>query len=148
MTKIYRSRDDKVVFGVCGGLAKYFAVDSTILRLIFVVATLYQGLGILLYIILAVIMPEEKVPEKPERPERSESGEVEVDDVEGDVEGVVDRSGEMAPKEERRRVFALGLIVIGSYFLLKDFISIYISSSQILGIILLLLGAALLLKKG
>ncbi len=148
MTKIYRSRDDRIVFGVCGGLAKYFGVDSTILRLIFIVATLYHGSGILLYIILAIIMPEEKRTEKVKgkkeiREEVSRVSEIpKVFIEEGSAEI------EEKPKEDRRRVLALGLIVIGAYFLLKDFISIYVSSSQILGIILLLLGVALILKKG
>ncbi|RLI84117.1 hypothetical protein DRP07_02085 [Archaeoglobales archaeon] len=154
MTKIYRSRDDRVVFGVCGGLAKYFGVDSTILRLIFIVATLYHGSGILLYIILAIIMPEEKgverVKEKKisdEVSEVPETSEAVREESEIDVQSVASIEREVQPKEERRRVLALGLIVIGSYFLLKDFISIYVSSSQILGIILLLLGIALILKK-
>jgi phage shock protein PspC (stress-responsive transcriptional regulator) len=138
MTKIYRSKDDRIVFGVCGGLAKYFGVDSTILRLIFIVATLYHGSGILLYIILAIIMPEEKKVEVKEKDEVSEESKTpQVEPVET----------EERPKEERRRILALGLIIIGAYFLLKDLISIYISSSQILGIILLLLGVALIFKR-
>lgn len=154
MTKIYRSRDDRVVFGVCGGLAKYFGVDSTILRLIFIVATLFHGSGILLYIILTIIMPEEKgverVKEKKisdEVSEVPETSEAVREESEIDVQSVASIEREVQPREERRRVLALGLIVIGSYFLLKDFISIYVSSSQILGIILLLLGMALILKK-
>lgn len=144
MTKIYRSRDDKIVFGVCGGLAKYFGVDSTILRLIFIVATLYHGSGILLYIILAIIMPEEKVEKFQEVGEKGR----EIPDEQEKV-SESSRMGDLEEKskEERRRIFALGLIVVGAYFLLKDFISIFISSSQILGIILVLLGIALVLKK-
>jgi phage shock protein PspC (stress-responsive transcriptional regulator) len=141
MTKIYRSKDDRVVLGVCGGLAKYFAVDSTILRLIFIVATLYHGSGILLYIILAIIMPEEKKIERIREKNGTEVSEVSETSEEGSVEI------EEKPKEERRKILALGLIVIGAYFLLKDFISIYISSSQVLGIIFLLLGVALIFKK-
>ncbi|MBO8183218.1 MAG: PspC domain-containing protein [Archaeoglobus sp.] len=156
MTKIYRSKDDKVVFGVCGGLAKYFGVDSTILRLIFIIATLYHGSGILLYIILAIIMPEEKKAKvEVEAVKKAEKGEKEVSEVsEGAAESVESEpveSGigrlEEKPREERRRLLALGLIVVGAYFLVKDLISIFISSSQILGIILLLLGVALILKK-
>jgi len=139
MTKIYRSKDDKIVFGVCGGLAKYFGVDSTIIRLIFIVATLYHGSGILLYIILAVIMPEEKKVEIGEG-----KGEKSAESIVSEEESV---DTERRSEEERRRILALGLIVIGSYFLLKDLISIYVSSSQILGIILLLLGVALIFKK-
>lgn len=56
--RLIRSRSDRVVAGVCGGLASYFNVDSTIVRLVFVVAVL-SGVSPLLYIILWIIMPEE-----------------------------------------------------------------------------------------
>ncbi|MFO7966161.1 MAG: PspC domain-containing protein [Archaeoglobaceae archaeon] len=60
MERLYRSRDDKIIFGVCGGLSKYFNVDVTLLRLIFVVGVLLKGVTLLIYIILALITPEEK----------------------------------------------------------------------------------------
>ncbi|MBN1923390.1 MAG: PspC domain-containing protein [Nanoarchaeota archaeon] len=56
--RLYRSKTDKVLFGVCGGIAEYFGIDSTIVRLI-TVALLLSGAGVLLlYIILAIIIPE------------------------------------------------------------------------------------------
>jgi phage shock protein PspC (stress-responsive transcriptional regulator) len=54
-----RSSTDKVLAGVCGGLGAYFEVDSTIFRIIFVVATFFGGFGLLLYIILALLVPAE-----------------------------------------------------------------------------------------
>jgi len=58
--KIYRSRDDRMLAGVCGGLAKYFHTDSSIVRLAWVLASLASiGLGILVYILLVIIFPEE-----------------------------------------------------------------------------------------
>ncbi len=58
---LFRSRDDRMLAGVCGGLAKYFNVDPTIVRLIYVLLTLFsKGLGILAYIILIIAVPEEK----------------------------------------------------------------------------------------
>lgn len=56
--RLTRSITDKKVAGVCGGLAEYFNVDSTLVRLIFVLATLMGGPGLLLYIVLWVVMPE------------------------------------------------------------------------------------------
>ena len=64
MKKLYKSATDRKLSGVCGGVAKYFGVDSTLIRLIWVVITLMGGAGILAYIICAVIMPEEpKAPD-------------------------------------------------------------------------------------
>lgn len=61
MKRLYRSTDDKQVLGVCSGLARYFGVDPTLVRLAVVVVTIATGVvpGIVLYILAAVIMPEE-----------------------------------------------------------------------------------------
>jgi phage shock protein C len=58
-SRLHRSRRDHIVFGVCGGLGDYFAVDPTLIRLAFVLITLAGGAGVLAYIILAIVMPEE-----------------------------------------------------------------------------------------
>lgn len=57
--KIYRSRDDKKLAGVCAGFAKYFGIDPTIVRLLFVFFVLWAGTGILAYLLCAIIIPEE-----------------------------------------------------------------------------------------
>ena len=57
--KLYRSRTDHRIWGVCGGLAQYFNIDPTIVRII-VVASLFVGsLGFWIYIIMASIVPNE-----------------------------------------------------------------------------------------
>ena len=58
-SKLMRSEKNGQVLGVAAGLAKYFEMDVTIVRLLFVLFTLMGGPGILAYIILAIIMPEE-----------------------------------------------------------------------------------------
>ena len=57
--KLYKSSTDKKLAGVCGGLAEYFNVDSTLVRLICVGACLFVGCGLLAYIVAAIIMPEQ-----------------------------------------------------------------------------------------
>ncbi len=57
--KLYRSRTDKKVCGVCGGLAKYLNMDVSIMRLIAVLLTLAGCSGVLIYIICALVIPEE-----------------------------------------------------------------------------------------
>ncbi len=57
--KLYRSRTDKKVCGVCGGLAKYMNMDVSIMRLIAVLLILFAGGGLLAYIICALVIPEE-----------------------------------------------------------------------------------------
>lgn len=57
--KLTRSRKDRVISGVCGGLANYFGLDTVIIRVAFLVAFLGAGTGLLLYLILWVVMPNE-----------------------------------------------------------------------------------------
>jgi phage shock protein C len=57
--RIYRSRDERVIWGVCSGLAKYFDVDPTIIRIIAVLTLFFACTGILIYIILTIIIPLE-----------------------------------------------------------------------------------------
>jgi phage shock protein C len=65
MTKrLQRSRTERMIAGVCGGVAEYFDVDPTLVRLIWVAITVMAGAGILLYLIMWVVMPLEH-PELP-----------------------------------------------------------------------------------
>jgi phage shock protein PspC (stress-responsive transcriptional regulator) len=56
--KLYRSTTDKKIGGVCGGLAEYFGVDPTLVRILFAILFFTTGSGALLYIILWIVMPE------------------------------------------------------------------------------------------
>lgn len=60
--KLYRSRTDSMVGGVCGGLAEYFDVDPTIVRIVFVLLALANGAGLLIYFILLVVVPLDPEP--------------------------------------------------------------------------------------
>lgn len=57
--KLYRSRTDRKIWGVSGGLAKYFDIDPTIVRVIFVASILAGTLGIWVYLIMALVVPLE-----------------------------------------------------------------------------------------
>lgn len=59
--RVYRSRLDRMVGGVCSGLGEYFEVDPTLIRLLFVLGTLAGGPGVIAYLILLVIVPLEPV---------------------------------------------------------------------------------------
>lgn len=57
--KLYRSRRDRMIAGVCGGLADYFQVDPTIIRLLFILFVLLGGSGVLAYLIMWLVVPVE-----------------------------------------------------------------------------------------
>ena len=57
MKKLTKSGDRKLC-GVCGGIAEYFDIDPTVIRLLLIISVLFAGSGILVYIVAAIIMPE------------------------------------------------------------------------------------------
>lgn len=61
--KLTRSRKDRKIAGVCGGFAEYLDVDSTLIRLVWVMLVLFGGWGLLAYLIAWIIMPEERALE-------------------------------------------------------------------------------------
>lgn len=75
MKRLYRSRSEEMIAGVCGGLADYLNVDPTVVRLVFLLILFAGGGGLFIYLILWVIMPLEpigssgtvEVTEKPEK---------------------------------------------------------------------------------
>lgn len=59
--RLYRSRDERMIGGVCGGLAEYLNADPTLIRLLFVLFALAGGPGILAYLILWIVVPLEPI---------------------------------------------------------------------------------------
>lgn len=59
--KLYKSNQNKMLDGVCGGIAEYFGIDPTVVRLIWALFSLMGGCGILAYIIAAIIIPRNPV---------------------------------------------------------------------------------------
>ena len=57
--KLYRSRSNRQVAGVCGGLAQYFNVDATLIRVLFVLLAVLGGSGLVLYLAMWIIVPKE-----------------------------------------------------------------------------------------
>ena len=91
-----------MLWGVCGGLASYFGIDPTIIRIIFVLLIFVNGLGILAYIILAIVVPREQSAAAGDTAE--ENGEA----VEEETRG----------RHRSRSILGVFLIVIGAVFLL------------------------------
>jgi phage shock protein PspC (stress-responsive transcriptional regulator) len=60
--KLFRSRRNRMIVGVCAGLANFFGIDPTVVRLLFAVGTLFGfGSFILIYIVLFIVVPEESL---------------------------------------------------------------------------------------
>ncbi|MBI4294743.1 MAG: PspC domain-containing protein [Chloroflexi bacterium] len=57
--RLYRSRSERIISGVCGGLGQYFNIDPVLVRVVFVLLALANGIGIIAYIVLLIIVPME-----------------------------------------------------------------------------------------
>lgn len=57
--RLYRSRSERMIAGVCGGLGEYLNIDATVIRLIFAIAALWGGAGLIVYLVMWLVVPEE-----------------------------------------------------------------------------------------
>ena len=57
--KLYRSRSDRKLAGVCGGLAKFFSLDPTLIRVLFAILALAGGSGIVIYLAMWIMVPNQ-----------------------------------------------------------------------------------------
>jgi phage shock protein PspC (stress-responsive transcriptional regulator) len=56
--KLYRSQTQRMIAGVCGGLAEYFNLDATLMRVLFLLLAVFGGSGIVIYIVMWIIVPD------------------------------------------------------------------------------------------
>jgi len=113
---MYRSRKERMIWGVAGGLAEYLDIDPVLVRIGFVLLTFANGVGLLLYVLMAIVVPSE------ERMVSAEATGVEAAEHEGTAHGP-DREVEgFSERTQRRRRNVLGafLIAVGVYILLGN----------------------------
>ncbi len=122
MNKLYRSRRHRVIGGVCGGLAQYFAADVSVIRLAWVLFSLLGGAGIVLYLLAWIIIPERQAHSR--------------ESFHGEPAYEVDHA-------ERARLAGIILVAVGAYLLLERVISIRVTLWPLL---LVVAGVALLMS--
>lgn len=133
--KLYRSRTESMIAGVCGGLAEYFNVDPTLVRLAAVALTLAGGSGILAYLIFWFVVPLKPLPASIADKEQIPSA------------GVAET--ETVPQETTSAALFVGilLVVLGIIFLVGNFISFaWISFHKLWPLILIAIGIFVLMK--
>ena len=124
--KLYRSKTDKYIGGVCGGLATYTGLESNMIRLLMVISVFVGGIGFVLYIAALLIVSENPNETEPERPER--------------------------PETDKTFLWGIIFVSIGAFILLRemdlfDLIFIDLPWSTIWAILLIAAGAALIYRQ-
>lgn len=115
---LYRSKTDRIIFGVCGGLGAYFDIDTVLIRVAFIVLVFMNGIGLLVYIILALLTPSEDI--KIDFVDRKKNFEEFTEDVGSRVkESVVELKTGGKNFFKIKNIFGFLLIVVGLASLMK-----------------------------
>jgi len=117
--RLYRSRTDRMIGGVAGGLANYLGIDPILSRLIWV-ALLFTGAGFLIYIVAWIVIPEAPV-------------------------GMVEPVASPASSQTLRVIFGVGLVFIGAILLLREILP-WIDDGIVWAVLLVCVGAGILVK--
>jgi phage shock protein C len=145
---IYRSEKNRILGGVCGGLGQYFGIDPTILRIIFVLLTVFGGSGLLIYLVLWLILPAESQTEFNKDHLKNNMNEVKdkVNQFAHDL-GRSTREGRVRAPEQRNWL-AFIVILLGVIFLLNNFgFGDLINIGRLWPLILVALGVSLILRR-
>ncbi len=141
--KLYRSVADKVLGGVAGGLGNYFNVDSTVVRLIFILLFVFGGSGLLIYLILWLIIPSEKSSSQVSGENIRENA----DEIRDKAQSLAGEMRQMSEKENPRSMFGLLILVIGVLFLLNNFgIFRFFDLGRLWPLVLVVIGLAILFR--
>lgn len=142
--RLYRSRKDKMIAGVCAGLGDYFDIDPTLVRIIFIVSLFLGGSGILAYIILWIVVPEEpyiaQSSDSAPQNEKTEAGDKDKEKRDAAYDEAYEEH-----KHKRRNFFGGLLVIIGVLFLADNFFPRF-DFGDYWPLILIAIGAALILN--
>lgn len=141
--KLRRSRDDRILSGLCGGLGEFFGVDPILFRVGFVLLAFAGGGGLVLYLVLALVVPAEGSGEVGTRETMRRGAEDLADSVKNATDGL---RGE---RDAGRRTAAILLILLGAFFLFEnlDWLD-WIDAGWIWPLLLIGLGVWLLSRRG
>jgi len=145
--RLYRSVREKMLGGVCGGLADYFSVDVTLVRLIVLVATFAGGVGFLAYLVAWVIIPVNPAEHGGQENHNHELGDV-VKGVVSDVEVATKGFGRHENHENRTKFAGGILVILGVLFLLERAFPYWFDMSKMWPLLLIVIGLAIIWRGG
>lgn len=143
--KLYRSRSNYMLAGVCGGLGEYLTIDPIIIRIFFIVFALADGIGFLIYLILWFIIPRDETV--------MDSGADHYASARQEMNIKARQMGDEFSQAVRHynkdtsKFIGIAFILTGCLFMFKEFINVWLPffNNESLGAILLILGGVVLL---
>ncbi len=132
--KLYRLRINRVAGGVAAGLAEYFNLDIILIRVLFIILTFFNGIGIILYIILWIVVPEQPIEQY------NFSYQAKTEPPAEDPEVVHKRS---YLRNNGRTIAGVVLIVMGLVFLLENIIPSF-SFADVFPVVIIIVGVSLI----
>ena len=148
--RLYRSKQEKMIGGVCGGLADYFSTDVTLVRLIALVA-LFGGVGFFIYLAGWAIIPENPSDEAryagDYKHDMGDAIKGMVSDVKEATQGL-GRNENQGDHENRSKMAGGILVILGVFFLLERVLPNWFDMSKMWPLLLIVIGLAIILRGG
>lgn len=127
--RLYRSREDRWIAGVCGGLGRFFGIDPMPLRIAFIILSLWEGVGVLIYLIMLLIVPEEPTTQIVTDPH------------------VPQEHGVEDPEARRVRILGVILLLGGVYLLIRQLELLTPGAERLTALALIVAGFIILLLR-
>lgn len=146
--RLYRSKNDRIISGICGGMGIYFDIDPVIFRILFVLLAL-SGVGVLLYIILIFVIPLEGKTEPVNTENFKEQIKESANDLKNDAQDLAQKIKSNEPwLHDRRNRFAIIVILIGLLALFHQVVPIpWLGFNIIWPIVIIAIGLLIISKK-
>ncbi|HNX11213.1 MAG TPA: PspC domain-containing protein [bacterium] len=141
--RLYRSKKERIIFGVCGGLAEYFKIDPILVRILFLLLAFGGGSGIFIYLVLAVITPLSPDGQK------ISPAELQVNHLKSELRDSSQRLSNhwQSNTSDWRNVVGLAIIAIGVLALGNHYLHLIIDWPLFFSIAVILIGVVLITKQ-
>lgn len=137
--RLYRSRKERMVGGVCGGIAEYFNWDVSLIRFALLLFVLAAGTGLLAYLVAWIVIPENP-GQKPVATSEKENG------IEGVIEEVKTALESSDAPRRSQKLFGLLLLFLGIYFFLQQFFP-WLRLQTLWPLLIVVVGIGIILKR-
>lgn len=159
--RLYKSSNDKILAGVCGGIGEYFEIDPVLIRILWVISAFVGGAGVLAYIVAAIVMPSKesvyngKTYESTYKASGTYNARTDAETGSAERETGSAEESQTEPgkiyrhrrsEKENRVLGGLILIALGGFFFLREFLP-WISGSLLISVVFIGLGFYFLTRK-